>query len=523
MPQLVSEMVKITDLPVELLDLIVSFVPSSNHTTLYLNLCRVTKRFLSIFQPRLYYKFSCPRPPPWRDVGSIYDSEAYIGSTPKRPLITFTHSVISHSEAACNVREITIESFDDDYLYGTDEEYIEPPSQKMIDDLTNAVRGVIPFSKRDQQMHAQWVSNIKDLKITAITALLLSRTPNVEYLSIVLDSNPLDELGYLLGNRTADPSGSASPYCRSLKEVKTTCAQFRNGYRLQRMYPLLRFPALRTFRAEGLLCFSEYRDGRDNDAPKYLDMEPETLNISHLEICTNKRHQGPNVGLCSSSIDGKSLNSLVSACKALRTFVYTGDNPPSSEADAINQVNARDISSALHSHRNTLEEVNVDLGSLNFRLMEEGFSDAFVFESFAEFPRLRRLNMAYYSACEARKLPASLEHLIIRDCRSGVFEVIAQIASLGILPSLGKIELGGFIMEYLYFQHWAEADSLEQACEKMVAVLKETGIQLYFTAHHSPLEGAGANLVCGKRTKVYIDGNGFRIDSPNANFTEVSW
>ncbi|OJD15472.1 hypothetical protein AJ78_04268 [Emergomyces pasteurianus Ep9510] len=516
-------MAKLTDLALELLDLIVSFIPSTDHTILFLNLCRVTKRFRFIFQPRLYYKFACPHRPPWRNVGSISDNEAYIGSTPKRPLITFTHSLISLPEAARNVREITIECFDDDYLYGSDEEYIEPPSPKMIDDLTNAVHSVTPFTNPDRQMHAQWVANIKDLKITAITALLLSRTPNLEYLSIVLDSKPLIELGYLLGNRTAYPDGSESPYCRNLKEVKTTCAQFRNGYRLQRVAPLLRFPALKTFRAEGLLSFSEYKDGGDMASPNFFDMESETLSISHLEIRTNKRHRGPNSGLCSSSMDAESLNSLVSACKSVQTFIYTGENPPCSVADGRKQVNACDILSALQSHKNTLEEVTVDLGSMNFRLMEEGFNDGFVFKSFAEFPRLRRLDMAYYSACGARHLPASLEHLIIRDCRSGVFEYIKGVATLGIPPCLRKIELGGFIMEYLYFQHWAEAESLEEACEKMVSTLKKTKLQLYFTAHHSPLDDPDANLVCGKRTTVYIDGNGFRTDTPNDIFTEVSW
>ncbi|PGH18650.1 hypothetical protein AJ80_04397 [Polytolypa hystricis UAMH7299] len=491
-------MAKLTNLPVELREHIISFLPLTDRHTL-LALCRISKDFCALAQPRLFREFSSSRPRPWRKVGTIYDTQSYGGSVPKRALIHFTHTVISRPDLASQVRYITIESFDDDDLFtAEDEEYLEPPTPEMMENFKRAIER-LPLSDTNQA--TAWIENIMKLKITALTALLLSQTPNVKSLYVVLDSSPLDELGYLIGKKNTALSGSPSSYCSALTAVHTTCGNSKYGFRLQHITPLLRLPALETFSGEGLLGYSEY----SNSGSQELSIEPGTLSISHLELYSTTRHVGGECDLRQSSIDEKCLTSLVSGCKQLKVFKYAADNPPSlSGADSMKQVNMLEIQSALHCQRHTLQKLAVDTGPCNFRTMREGGDDEY--NPFTEYTRLRHLDLPFFSMVAARELPVSLEYLIIRRCDASLFRGIVKLVEGRVCPSLKMITVTYKTFEFRYFQEWAGTDRFEDACKSMTAVLQGKDITLALASRLKPSQVSG-----DVKAVVYIDGNGFNI------------
>ncbi|KAK2785400.1 hypothetical protein FQN52_008459 [Onygenales sp. PD_12] len=506
-------MAKLSDLSVELLELILSNFPSTDRCTL-LRLCRTSKQLCSIAQPRLFREFSCARPRPWRDIPGSF---SYRGSGPKFPLFYFTHTILMRPDLASKVRDIIIESYDNDLMYSADDEYLDTPSPEMMENFKRSLEGLPLLS--DQL--CTWTINLGKLEVTAVLALLLSRTPNAKSLHITLHSNPLTEVGYLTGKHIPGADGSLVPFCSGLTNLKVIPGNCNQSHRLQQTTPLLRLPALETFRAEGLLGYNEYKL---THTPQ-LDIEPGTLNISHLELFSSRRkqnskNQNPKIELFCVSFDSPCLAALITGCKGLRTFRYRGDNP-TLNGYPMKQVTPAEIQLALEPHKHSLERLEIDVGSVNYRLSEEGL-ERHAFTSFEGYTRLKRLDVPYTFAVGAEELPPSIEHLTMRGCKSGVFGGTARMVSLGIRPSLRTIEIDRFVTEYLYFQQWAGSSSLEEACQKMVDVLRGTEISVYASVCRSPPEGP-TNIVAGRAVMVYFDKDGFEVKDDTYNVFESNY
>ncbi|KAK2809284.1 hypothetical protein FQN50_003925 [Emmonsiellopsis sp. PD_5] len=421
-------------------------------------------------------------------------------------------------DLASYVRDVIIESYDNDLLYSADEEYLDPPSPEMMEDFKRSIKGLPLLSEQ----LCTWTANLGELKVTAVLALLLSRTPNAKSLHITLSSNPLTEVRYLTGKHIPAPDGSLVPFCSGLTYLKVIPGNCCQSHRLQQMTPLLRLPALETFHAEGLVGYNEYKHSH---TPQ-LDIEPGTLNISHLELVSTRRNEHSKFEMCYVSFDSPCLAALIAGCKDLRTFRYRGENSPDSQGDSMKQVTPVEIQLALDPHKHSLERLEIDVGSINLRLAEEGL-ERHGLTSFEDYTCLKRVDLPYCFMVGAKELPPSIEHLTMRACKSGVFGGVARMVSRGIRPSLRVIEIDRFVTEYLYFQQWAGSSSLEAACEKMIDILRGTEIDMYAAVRRSPPEGP-TNIVAGKALMVHLNEDGYEskydtYDMFTSDFREVFW
>lgn len=446
-------MARLSDLPVELLLAIFTYFHPVEDRKLVLSLCEVSRTIRGAAQQLL---FSC------FDTGtrcihckSSNCKNRIQGVCQLQLLIPFTRTIIVRPDLAERVQKLMIREHS-----CKPQPMSQWPNALTADTIRHYTNAIQTLKVKNK---SRWLSAIVGCVFDAFMIVLISQTPNVKLLSIVLDQNRLGS--FLVLAREMLRSSIGFPYLSNLISLDINCYDKR-PIELQSIIPILALPRLREVSIAYCVGTS--------DTVWPVEIAPGSLKLA-------------SISLSPAGIDQNCLIRLAEACACLKQFTYVAmDN------SGLELVGPPQIQPALYSQRNNLEEVRIEYRELlSANVINPDWSPKY--GSFEDFTNLKRLDLEQALMMPADKLPHSLETLIIRQANYPIFDMMAKLVSAcrTTCHSLSEVTirpyaLAPYAMVGLH-RHWmadyfASNDGFWTAfvssCQRLETIFEGTGVNL---------------------------------------------
>ncbi|KAF9252690.1 hypothetical protein DTO013E5_1829 [Penicillium roqueforti] len=399
-------MVHTQSLPIELLDLIVSFVrpddelPSRDRRmkddieTLR-NVCLVSRKFYALGQPLLFRVL-------------FYD-----GSHDYR---MFTRTICRRPDLAKHVHQICILptlSFGTHLLDAEDLEL----SKGIIEDLQLG----------DQE--DTWISSIEGADLGLFTALVASKAPNLRWLHLPVSQFWIQPFIQLFRHNPEFLSNLESIWIESDEEYCNT--EMYSRMNIASYEKFLTLPKVKSSTFEyGVLCDAYLRPFPSSWLPGTL--ETERLAFHHCQV------------------DPFALEKLMQACKKLKAFTYNNfslhPNNRRNRAEKLPEFNAKQAYEAVLLHKDTLELFHLEYGTKppHIDIFEQVLSGRVQVGSFRDFSVLETIVITHAFLPPHPEFPSSLKTLHIMNCKASVWELTQSIAKdceNGLYPELTDVSV----------------------------------------------------------------------------------
>lgn len=441
------------NLPTELLLTIFAYFDPVEDRKLLDSLCKVSWRAYEVAQPLLVSHFasglrciSCNtldcRDGPWEE-GRL------------QSLIQFTRTTIARPDLGAQVRRLMIEE------HTCSPDAMDQWPNALTSDIIEHYIGAI--QKLKVKNKSQFASAIASCIFGPFLIVLISQTPNVEMLSIILDWNRL--ASFLALSRKMCGSGFGWPCLANLKSLNINCYD-KKPIELQRVVPILTLPRLQEVSIAYCVGNSEV-EWPDNILPG--DLKLSTISLSPA------------------SIDAACLTRLVSACAHLKRLTYVA-----MEYSWVNSVGPPRIQQALDSQRQSLEELRIEYRhAWNEMIIDPNMCPKY--GSLQHFTNVKHLELEQAFIMTASKLPPSLEVLVIRQSDYPIFDLMAKLVSAWrtTLPLLREVVVEPYALApyaiiglYRYWRadYFASNEgfwtAFANSCQRLEKIFEGTAIKL---------------------------------------------
>ncbi|RJE21595.1 hypothetical protein PHISCL_06084 [Aspergillus sclerotialis] len=394
-------MARLMNLPTELLQTIFAYFDPVQDRTLLVALCKVSRRTYEVAQPLLVRHFasglrciSC---------NTLDCTDGPWEECQLQSLIQFTRTTIARPDLGVQVRRLTIEEHT-----CTQDAMDQWPSVLTAETIKHYISAIQKLKVKNK---SQFASAIAGCIFGPFLIILISQTPNVEMVSIVLDWNRMTS--FLVLSRQMLRSSSGWPCLANLKSLDINCYD-KKPIELQRVVPILTLPRLQEVSIAYCAGSSEV-EWPDNILPG--DLKLSTISLSPA------------------GIDAECLTRLVSACAHLKRFAYVA-----MEYSWVDGIGPPEIQRALDSQRQNLEELRIEYRhAWNGTIVDPNTCPKY--GSFQNFTNVKRLELEQAFIMPASKLPPSLEVLVIRQSDYPIFDMMAELVSAcrTTLPPLREI------------------------------------------------------------------------------------
>lgn len=447
-------MTSFQDLPLELLVIILE---CTDDVSTLLDCCLVSRRLGAIAQSVLYQSFV-----------KILPSSPHCL---RYPLPLLTRTIVSCPRLSANVRDLDIDA---SVEHGPEDSPEGDKPGNLVNtsgtDNTSGLLGLyggdikafiknlqgFPTVPRDAWIHSLHVEP------SVLTLLLLLHMPNLRRLVISVDKHSLRSLKSIIQLSHGGVPGL--PFMSNLRRLHLRCpgADQENQVVLRDILPLLSFPSLEQLWIDR--CSND--DVDESLLPQLFNIPPGTLSLSMISFRQ-------------SCVNAASIQMLIRACTTLKSFRYGIGTSNGT------QFNPEELYSALYDQKNNLEEVRVNLSS-----MEHDFAPAWEnrgFGSFYEFDKLKILGVDQPFLKRLPDFPGSLQHLLLQCCQSPVFKTMSHVATQstdGVLPLLTEVSLFGDVLypgRMLDLPSRGATDVLfDASCQKLSGLFSHTAVDLQF-------------------------------------------
>ncbi|KAJ5124101.1 uncharacterized protein N7515_007926 [Penicillium bovifimosum] len=395
-------MVNVQDLPLELLQDILSFIRNTydlhemddgDGTDDLYNICLVSQKFRELAQPLLFRKFP--------------DEEMDGDRCDRDKTICFTKAIYERPELGEHVRHIRIAPLPVKLKLLYPNMCIEQRHIKFYE-------GVI----KDLQlgdMEKDWIRAMNSNHLCLFIALLVNKTPNFRSLYMPVGESTFEPFPYFFRR---DPS-----FLSNLTTVSIEPVDAEIGYDIKHHRELLSLPKLR----EVFICHDVL------------------LDMSFPSIWTPGTLLADTVVFIACHLEAGALGKFMRACKSLKTFAYSRSAgvPFRCRDICAPEFNAAQATEEALRHKDTLETFNVEFATYRYaheiENIEEYNSTLVKYGSFADFSVLKVLDVSHAYLPAHPQLPASLIKLYISHCYSPVREMAQNIATdckKGLYPHL---------------------------------------------------------------------------------------
>lgn len=381
-------MAQLLDLPVELLLAIFAFFHPVDDRPLLLSLCKVSRRTCDVVQPLLFSHFV---------TGSRLRCESLSCKKGVRkecrlePLIPFARTIVARPDLGLRVQRLVVR----------DHTCRPGPVLNWPSDLTAETVGY--FTSVIQTLavkkKSRWLSAIAGCAFGPFMIMLISQTPNVKQLSLVLDWKRLNSL-LTLTNQMRQRSIEC-PYLHNLTSLDINCFD-KKPIQLQSIVPLLTLPRLEE------VSIAYCTGSRETEWPEAI--APGTLGLSAISLSP-------------AGVDKESLTALVSACACLRRFTYVA-----MDCQWIDPVDPQEIQAGLEPQRDNLKELRIEYRTA-WNTATAVSDSKTKYGSFRGFTSLTRLDVEQSLMMSIDELPPSLEILTIRQSDHPIFSMTTELVS----------------------------------------------------------------------------------------------
>ncbi|KAF2433323.1 hypothetical protein EJ08DRAFT_647380 [Tothia fuscella] len=401
------------DLPNEILDHVFSYLdPIDNRGTL-IKACLVSQRFCAAAQPLLFSHFKF-----LGDLERISNEASYhyYQTAPKTQLVLFTRTVILRPDLAANVKILDIAVYDGEE-YETYEDYVDEvedvfpmPLDADMARYTQALRKPCYTA-----ISSDWLDSIVQNSAVAFIALLVSQTPNLERLSIVVSNEPifyLLELAQLASNSKEETKDNRTPLS-TLKELEISFSPSANDWAKPDVDQLTLLSSLQSLHIWG---YPEVDYAKSILRGSNLS----TLILSH----------------CFLGID--SAMNLIRSCKALKVFHYAIE--PLLYHGTVHPVSPGMLVALLSDyHSFSLEELNLDYHAAKEEVWAE--DGPYAVETLKGFISLNKITLSQDTIPPPSMWPAATRSVTITECTESIAELTASLPALkdSVLPLLETI------------------------------------------------------------------------------------
>lgn len=446
-------MARLSDLPMELLLAIFTYFHPVEDRKLVLSLCEVSRTFCGAAQQLLFSSFDtgarcihCKSP----NCKIRIEGECQL-----QPLIPFTRTIIARPDLAERVQKLMIREHS-----CKPQPMSQWPNALTADTIRHYTNAIQTLKVKEK---TQWLSAIVGCVFDAFMIVLMSQTPNVKHLSLVLDRNRLGS--FLVLAREMHRSSIGFPYLGNLRSLDINCYDKR-PIQLQSIIPILALPRLR----EASIAYCA--GSSDTDWPD--EIVPGSLKLT-------------SISLSPAGIDQSCLAKLAEACACLKRFIYVV-----MDYSGLELVEPPQIQPALYSQRKSLEEVRIEYReSWSTNMINPDWCPKY--GSFRDFTNLKRLDLEQALIMPADELPHSLETLVIRQADYPIFDMMTKLVSTcrTECPWLSEVIIGPhalapYAMVGLH-RHWkadyfASNDGFWTAfissCQRLEKIFEGTGVRL---------------------------------------------
>ncbi|PLB51199.1 hypothetical protein P170DRAFT_425457 [Aspergillus steynii IBT 23096] len=404
-------MVKLQDLPTELLSHIVSYVADDHSLDqaslngrskddkrsmdddddddddigdivafrdLY-NLCLVSHKFRDLAQPLLFQDF---------------DEDYLTGDN--RSIICFTRAVTLRPDLAACVKTVDTSSTGIELPM----DMPHPPERLRPEDIRLFTRAVQDLDVGDDVM--KWLMAVENRDLSVFLALLLSKTPNVSTLAIPAGEFHMKPVSHLF---TQIPS-----FLSKLEHIILGGDQLYTGYNMATYQEFFNLPLLKDL-------IVDYGNLVEANCPRWAR--------GSLSI------ESPLFRLC--HIDCGSMRRFVRGCRALKSFTLANFSPDPRQGrydeDGRKQFKAAQLHAELLAHKDTLK----------FLRFEQNHPDSTKIGSLREFSVLEKITIQHQLLPAKPQFPPSLKTLYVTDCNTSIRNMVQHVADecrQGLLPAL---------------------------------------------------------------------------------------
>ncbi|KAL4915447.1 hypothetical protein BDW62DRAFT_212694 [Aspergillus aurantiobrunneus] len=447
-------MAKLSDLPTEILLLVLSHFNHFMYKEELQALCLSSRRLCSIAQPFLYKQF----------VREVHCQCCHKNGIPPGrivPLVLFTRTLISRPDLAACVRSANFDSSEDDF----DDRDVRD-AEFDADTFRVLAAG---FQKLPAACRARWFMNAAAMRSNPYLLVLASQMLNLEHLQLTLGEEGLYDLEPLF----TQWSSTEQPYLKNLKSVVIRDLTFTESESMADLNSIMELPRLEEFTLI-------YLNG-DADGCPLFEIEPGSLNISTLS-------------LREACLDSESLTAIVAGCKCLKDFSYYGRNYDGNNISDSCQFDPSELVSILSSQEDNLRTLRCNLDWEDIHPTH--WSKCPKYGSFTSFKNLIHLEVDQYPYTAKQELPSSLQCLTIRNISFPIFDVVGSLNMRTMdmpeynlyveLPNLEHVTLqprddipNGMLEVRARYDHWdiydnpKVASKFEFACETLWDIAKE--------------------------------------------------
>ncbi|OOQ90073.1 hypothetical protein PEBR_05018 [Penicillium brasilianum] len=259
-----------------------------------------------------------------------------------------------------------------------------------------------------------WLSGLKVLDLTVLTALVVNKTPHLREMSLVAGELSVNPICHLLDH---SPSLLSELETISIEGAETV------DFDLAPYHKLFTLPKLKEVRLEFANISGEILPA--TWAPGTITAEKFEFNCCHIDVA--------------------GVRKFMQACKRLTSFIYRDfredshvDMPMLSRKP---EFNALQLYEAILPHKESLEDLELsfaydpwDLMNLEERLARRG-----KLGSFRDFANLEAVSIAHALLPAHPEFPPSLKILHVGDCESSIRDMVGNIAvdfQKGLYPNL---------------------------------------------------------------------------------------
>ncbi|KAI9931368.1 hypothetical protein MW887_009943 [Aspergillus wentii] len=400
-------MVQLQDLPTEILSVCLSFVEESDDldeeqgrkiklensdVRNLFNVCLVSRRFRELAQPLLFRSFEMD------DIDT-------------KSTIRFIRAITTRPQLGEHVQIVNIMDIDQDDL---------PPGHILSAEdkefLTCAIQDLKLDSKKKEKT---WLAALDQMDQGVFLALILSKTPNLRYISIPGVMQSMKQVNQLFAR---DPS-----FLSKLEQVHIEGDGECSGFNIA---------TFREFCTRPRVDFMTIDSGNLTSANYPASWSQGTITPQTIQF-----------RFC--HVDQSSVIKLLHACKNIKTFIFSNwDNGLTGELvdSSLPTFNAEHLHEALQPHRERLEHLHIeyhlsqDHASIQGLIAQQALQPKM--PSLLDFPVLHTLHIQHCLLPELPDFPSSLRELWIRDCTSSIRNMTHHIAKdvrSGKYPELVKI------------------------------------------------------------------------------------
>lgn len=446
-------MARLLDLPMELLLAIFTYFHPVEDRKLLLSICEVSRATRRAAQQLLFSYFDtgtrcihCNSLSCKNRVGDGYQL---------RPLIPFTRTIIARPDLGIRVQMLMIREHT-----RNPHPMLQWPNALSADTIRHYANAIQTLKVKNK---SRWLSAIAGCIFGPFMIVLISQTPNVKLLSIVLDWDRLSS--FLVLARQMQRRIVGFPYLGNLRSLEINCYDKR-PIQLQTIIPILALPRLQE------VSIAYCAGSSDTEWP--AEIVPGSLRLS-------------SISLSPAGIDKDCLARLVAACARLKRFTYVVR-----DYSWLGLVEPPQIQPVLYPQRNSLEEVRIEYQETwNATMVNPDWCPKY--GSFRDFTSLKHMDLEQALMMPAEGLPNSLETLIIRQVDYPIFDMMTKLVSTfrAAYPSLREVNirpyaLAPYAMVGLH-RHWradyhASDDWFWRAffnsCQRLEKIFESTGVKL---------------------------------------------